>query len=334
MSMIIIMQRTDSQLFSKQSIIENLFLSGKKMINMSKNEKFSLDQISNIQNFINEISKNLKDLDSSILKYNNELDKENFPATLKLLPKISLKISNLNTILKQNNEIKITHLENEIFKINTWLDEQQDSKLQENKKTKYKQFFLDNLYEKSKSRKLEFEGNFPYFRCNNFKLKLNKIKFSSTLLYGGNEEKIIIFNDWNLENILNYIKKFYEFFEKINLDDELKKIHESYMNCLKNNTTEEEWIPIMDILSEYVKIKQKNNEKLIYPERIFLSFLIHKISKKPELRVKGERIITQTATHSASTNRNQHLWIPIGTKDLLGANIMDLSFKNDIKIIQ
>ena len=298
---------------------------------MSKNEKFSLDQISNIQNFINEISKNLKDLDSSILKYNKESDKENFPATLKLLPKISLKINNLNKILKQNNEIKITHLENEIFKINTWLDEQKDLKLQENKKMKYKQFFLDNLYEKSKSRKLEFEGRFPGFNSNNFKLKLDEKKFNSKLVYGGDEEKMKIFEDWELEPILNYIHSFYEFFEKINLNNELKYIHESYRNCLKNKTSDNEWVPIVDILSQYSQIKQNNNNPLIYPERVFFSFLIYKISENPELKVLESRISRRTATHGAAGKTNEHLWIPTKIKDLIGENIMYLSFKKDIK---
>ena len=294
---------------------------------MSKNEKCSLDQISNIQNFINEINKNLKDLDSSILKYNKELDKENFPATLKLLPKISLKINNLNKILKQNNEIKITHLENEIFKINMWLDEQKDLKLQENKKVKYKQFFLDNLYEKSKSRKLEFEGSFPGFNSNNFKLKLDEKKFNSKLVYGGDEEKMKIFEDWELEPILNYIHSFYEFFEKINLNNELKDIHESYRNCLKNKTLDDEWVPIVDILSQYSQIKQNNNKPLIYPERVFFSFLIYKISENPELKVLEERLTKRTATHGASSKTNLHLWIPTEIQDLLGENIMYLSFK-------
>ena len=298
---------------------------------MSKNEKFSLEQISNIQNFINEISKNLKDLDSSILKYNKELDKENFPATLKLLPKISLKINNLNKILKQNNEIKITHLENEIFKINMWLDEQKDLKLQENKKMKYKQFFLDNLYEKSKSRKLEFEGRFPGFNSNNFKLKLDEKKFNSKLVYGGDEEKMKMFEDWELEPILNFINSFYEFFEKINLNNELKNIHESYRNCLKNKTLDDEWIPIVDILSEYTQIKENDKNPLIYPERVFFSFLIYKISENSELKVLEARISRRTATHGAAGKINEHLWIPTKIKDLIGENIMYLSFKKDIK---
>ena len=294
---------------------------------MSKNEKFSLDQISNIQNFINEISKNLKDLDSSILKYNKELDEENLPAILKLLPKISLKINSLNKILKQNNEIKIIHLENEIFKINMWLDEQK--KLQENKKIKYKQFFLDNLYEKSKSRKLEFEGRFPGFNSNNFKLKLDEKKFNSKVVYGGDEEKMKIFEDWNLESILNYIYNFYEFFEKINLNNELKNIHAAYRNCLKNKTLDDEWIPIVDILSEYTQIKENDKNQLIYPERVFFSFLIYKISENSELKVLEARISRRTATHGAAGKINEHLWIPTKIKDLIGENIMYLSFKKD-----
>ena len=138
---------------------------------MSENEKFSIEQINNIQKYVIELGKNLKELHMRISKYNEELDKENFPATLKLLPKITSKINDLNKILKENNEIKINYLENEISEINTWMNKQKDLELQKNKKIKYKEFFLNNLYEKSTSKKLVVEGRFPDFHCNNFKLK-------------------------------------------------------------------------------------------------------------------------------------------------------------------
>ena len=105
---------------------------------MSENEKFNLDQCSRIQNFMTEVNKNLKDLNVHISKYNEELDKNNFPATLKLLPKITLKINNLEKILKQNKEITISSLDNQMSEINAWIGKQKDSKLQESKKMKYK----------------------------------------------------------------------------------------------------------------------------------------------------------------------------------------------------
>jgi hypothetical protein len=297
---------------------------------MSENEKFSIEQINNIQKYVIEVGKNLKELHMRISKYNEELDKENFPATLKLLPKITSKINDLNKILKENNEIKINYLENEISEINTWMNKQKDLELQKNKKIKYKEFFLNNLYEKSKSKNLEVQGRFPDFHCNNFKLKLDERKFSIKLLYGGDQEKMKVFEDWNLENILNYIYNFYEFLKKINLENELKQIHESYMNCLKNKESGVEWVPIVDILSEYTKIKQNTNNQLIYPERILFSSLIYRISENPELRVIGEKITRRTATHTASGKSNEHLWIPTKTNDLIGENIMYLSFKKDI----
>ena len=85
---------------------------------MSENEKFDLDQCSRIQNFMTEVNKNLKDLNVHLSKYNEELDKNNFPATLRLLPKITLKINNLEKILKQNKEIIINSLDNQMSEIN------------------------------------------------------------------------------------------------------------------------------------------------------------------------------------------------------------------------
>ena len=306
-------------------MIKNLFLSEKNITDVSENEKFRLDQINNIQNYIIETGKNLKDLHMNISKYNDELDKNNFPATLKLLEKISLKINNLNKILKENDEIKITNLENELGKINTWLDNQKDLKLQKDKKIKYKEFFMDNLDEKSNSKKLKVKRIISGFRCNNFKLKLDERKFTIKLLYGGDEEKIKTSEDWDLENLLNYINDFYEFFKKIDISEELKVIHESYGNCLKGN--DNDWVPVIDILSEYTKIKKSTKSKLIYPDRICFSFLIYKISENPELKVLEERLTKRTATHGASSKTNLHLWIPTEIQDLLGENIMYLSFK-------
>ena len=295
---------------------------------MSENEKFDLDQYSLIQNFITEVNKNLKDLHVHISKYNEELDKNNFPATLKLLPKITLKINNLEKVLKQNKEITINSLDNQMSNINAWIGKQKDSKIQENKKTKYKEFFLDNLYEKSKLKNLKVEGRFPDFHCNNFKLKLYERKFSLKLVYGGDNEKMKEFDNWDLDEILDYIYNFYEFFKKINLENELKQIHESFTNCVKNQESGMEWVPIIDILSEYTKIKQIAGDKVPFPERVWFSFLIYKISENPDLRISDKKITRRTATHTASGKSSEHLWIPTKTEDLIGENIMYLSFKN------
>ena len=295
---------------------------------MSKNEKFDLEQYSLIQNFMTEVNKKLKDLHLHISKYNEELDKNNFPATLKLLSKITLKIKNLDEILKQNKKIVISSLDNQILEINSWIVKQKDSKIQENKKTKYKEFFLDNLYEKSKSKKLKIEGRFPDFHCNNFKLKLDERKFSLKLVYGGDNEKMKEFDNWDLDEILDYIYNFYEFFKKINLENELNQIHESFTNCVKNQESGTEWVPIIGILSEYTKIKQIAGDKVPFPERVWFSFLIYKISENPDLRISDKKITRRTATHTASGKSSEHLWIPTKTEDLIGENIMYLSFKN------
>lgn len=294
---------------------------------MSKNEKFNLDQSNKIQNYVIEVGKNLKDLHLNILKYNEELGEENFAATYNLLLKLSLKINDLDKILKQNKEIKISGLDNEIVQINTWVKNQNDPDLLKKNKIKYKQFFKYNLDEKSKSKKLQVKGLFPKFECNNFKLKLNESNFSLALIYGGDEEKMKKFEDWDAENILNYISNFYKFFEKINLEDELKVIHESYENCLKNKSLNEESVPVIDILAEYIKIKEKIKDKLIYPKRILFSFLIYKISKNPNISVMGKRITKKTATRLASSKSEYHLWIPRNMEDQIGENIMYLSFK-------
>jgi len=295
---------------------------------VSKNEKFDLEQYSLIQNFMTEVNKKLKDLHLHISKYNEELDKNNFPAMLKLLPKITLKIKNLDEILKQNKKITINSLDNQILEINSWIVKQKDSKIQENKKTKYKEFFLDNLYEKSKSKKLKIEGRFPDFHCNNFKLKLDERKFSLKLVYGGDNEKMKEFDNWDLDEILDYIYNFYEFFKKINLENELNQIRESFTNCVKNQESSTEWVPIIDILSEYTKIKQIAGNKVPFPERVWFSFLIYKISENPDLRISDKKITRRTATHTASGKSSEHLWIPTKTEDLIGENIMYLAFKN------
>jgi hypothetical protein len=295
----------------------------------NKESKFNLEEINVSQNFIIEVGKNLKDLHSNILKYNEELDKGNFPVTLKLLVKITTKTNNLDKILKQNNEIKIIHLEDEVSKIKKWIND--ENSLREHKKSQYKDFFLHNLFNKFKSCELEVKGNFPIFKCNNFKFELDTRKMTSKLIYGGDKEKIDNFDDWNLESISNSIKNFYDFFKNINIDEELKIIYQSYINCRnKNLESAVDWIPILDILSEYLKTKQNPNNELKYPEKAFFSFLIYLILQDPSLVISGKKMGRRTATHTAAGNKNEHLWIPLNKEDLLGENIMYLSFKEII----
>jgi hypothetical protein len=292
----------------------------------NKESKFKLDEINVSQNFIIEVGKNLKDLHSNILKYNEELDKGNFPVTLKLLVKISTKTNNLDKILKQSNEIKIISLEDEVLKIKKWINN--ENSLREHKKSQYKDFFLHNLFDKFKSCELEVKGNFPIFKCNNFKFELDPRKMTSKLIYGGDKEKIDNFDDWNLESISNSIKNFYDFFKKIRIDEELKIIYQSYINCRnKNSESTVDWIPILDILSEYVKTKKNPNNELKYPEKVFFSFIIYLILQNPSHLIFGKKMGRRTATHTAAGNKNEHLWIPLNKEDLLGENIMYLSFK-------
>ena len=295
----------------------------------NKESQFELDEIAFTQNFIIEVGKNLKDLHSNISKYNEELDKGNFPATLKLLQKLSTKTSNLNVILKQNNEMKIIPLDDQISKIEKWINN--ENSLKEYKKSQYKDSFLHNLFDTFKSYELEVKGNFPIFKCNNFKFELDTRKMTSKLIYGGDKEKIGHFDDWNLESISNSIKNFYDFFKKINIDEELKIIYQSYINCRTEHLESAvDWIPILDILSEYLKTKQNPNNELKYPEKAFFSFLIYLILQDPSLVISGKKMGRRTATHTAAGNKNEHLWIPLNKEDLLGENIMYLSFKEII----
>jgi hypothetical protein len=295
-------------------------------VSENKESQFELDEIAFTQNFIIEVGKNLKDLHSNISKYNEELDKGNFPATLKLLQKLSTKTSNLNVILKQNNEMKIIPLDDQISKIEKWINN--ENSLKEYKKSQYKDSFLHNLFDTFKSYELEVKGNFPIFKCNNFKFELDTRKMTSKLIYGGDKEKIGHFDDWNLESISNSIKNFYDFFKKINIDEELKIIYQSYINCrTEHSETTADWIPILDILSEYTKTKQNANNELKYPEKVFFSFIIYQILQNPNHEILGKKMGRRTATHTAAGNKNEHLWIPLNKEDLLGENIMYLSFR-------
>ncbi len=292
----------------------------------NKESKFELEEIKFAQNFIIEVGKNLKDLHSNISKYNEELGKGNFPTTLKLLKKISTKINNLTTLLKQNDKKYLISLEDQLSNIKKWIND--ENSLREYKKSQYKDYFLHNLFDKFKSCELDVKGNFPIFKCNNFKFELDTRKMTSKLIYGGDKEKVDTFDDWNLESISHSIKNFYDYFEKIHIDEELKIIYQSYINCRnKNPESVVEWVPIFDILSEYVQTKQNVNNEFKYPEKVFFSFIIYQIFQNPNHSINGKKMGRRTATHTAAGNKNEHLWIPLNKEDLLGENIMYLSFR-------
>ena len=109
---------------------------------------------------------------------------------------------------------------------------------------------------------------------------------------------------------------------------QILKQRKEITNELQSNNCEvdiyDPWVSANEAESEYgIKLISTLNKETY--DGIILA-VAHKEFKN--LRISNKKITRRTATHTASGKSSEHLWIPGKTEDLIGENIMYLSFKN------
>ena len=289
---------------------------------MDSSSKFGINKLNEIVEHLSSISKQIKDLATLVSNYNSDIEKKDFPSTLKWLPKIDEKNKTLCSFLEKNDNLKLPYIENQTNLIKSWIEK--ENSLKEQRGKKYTNDTLDKIGEHFKE--LLLKGHYPCFSSKNFKFNLDSKKYKIHLFYGGDEEKIQTFDGWNLTDLSSTLKKFYEYFNKIELNAEIKIIFDCYNESLgKKSQLSGEWVLVNEVLSLYVEKKKNQKISLPYPDRIFFSFLIFRIFNQ-ELIIEQKRLAKRTATHAASVKKDEHLWLPLNDDDLFGENIMYLKF--------
>ena len=312
----------------KTFVVENKCFFIQNQIKFVENEiksKYDVAELNISIEFLQNVIKQVKDVKNVVADYNQELEKNNFPSTLKFLKKIEEKNKRITDILKKYQNYKIIFLENFSSSINSWI--QNEKNLKGKKQENYITSFFDCLDEHFKSNNLPLSGHKPKLNSKNFYFYVVEWKLKINIFYGGDEEKFQSIDSWNLFELTSILKKFYNDFSKFNYNDELKIIYQSYEQCVKKNDQNlGEWVSINNIMKLYVEEKEKIQNKLPYPERVFFSFLISSLLDK-EIVFEGKRLGKRTATHSAAVKKDEHLWLPKSSTDLQGDNVMYLKFE-------
>jgi hypothetical protein len=274
------------------------------------------------------INKIMKDIIPILKNYQKETSDKNFPVLLRILPKIDTKTKNLTENINTEKNDKITSIEILLQNLLEWAKKEHES--EDTQRNLYKENFFNSLENNFKKHNLELKGHFPNFYCKNFKIKVDSSKYKLVLFYGGDEEKMLDIEGWNSNETASNIMKFYQFFSQLDYSKELDMMFKAYSDYLKkSNKAFGDWVPIISVMNEFFQIRQTENLKLIYPQRILFSFIIFKIV---EMKIKTNtsyRIGKRTATHGAASSKEQHLWLPMSYDDLSGENVMYLNFSVD-----
>lgn len=286
--------------------------------------KFEVKKLNDFIEFLQTLIKPTKEHASLIQKYHAEMKQKNFPATLKLIPKLMEKNKQLIELLKRNPDSKIMQLENYLLEFEGWLSYEKNQ--ESDRRIQYTSEFMSNLARHFKESNLNLEGNDPKLTCKNFKFILDSIKLKINIMYGGDEEKFKSLESWNLLELTNTVKNFYDYFDKLNLQDEMKIIFDCYVSIIKSKNQQlGDWIQINEILNKYFHEKENRKIELPYSKSAIFSYLIYKITHD-QVTVEQKRVGKRTATHSATIKKDEHLWIPRTNEDLVGENIMYLNF--------
>lgn len=294
-------------------------------MNDEKNLEYILKNLIDSYNQNLKINKIMKDIISILQCYQKETSDKNFPVLLKSLSKIDTKTKNLTENINLEKNDKILSIETIIENLSEWTKKEHDG--EDAQRTLYKENFLKSLNNNFKTPHLEWKGHFPNFYCQNFKIKVDSSKYRLLLYYGGDEEKMLYIDGWNYSETASNIMKFYQFFSQLDFSKELDTMFKAYSNYLKKSDKAfGDWLPIISIMDEFFQIRKTENLKLIYPERIFFSFVVFKIREMKIKTNNGYRVGKRTATHGAASSKEHHLWLPMSDDDLLGENTMYLNF--------
>ena len=177
--------------------------------------KFDISKLDESLTYFQTILKQIKDIQTSISNYNLELENNNYPLTLKLLPKIEDKLKKFSQTQQKFPELKIEFLENYVSQINSWISNEKN--LKPKKRQHYVDSFFNQMGDHFKSCNLPLNGHNPTFSSKNFKFILDSNKLKINIVYGGDEEKMHLFDGLSLTDVSLTIKNFYEYFDKLEL---------------------------------------------------------------------------------------------------------------------
>lgn len=280
------------------------------------------------------INRNIKDLLAILKSYRSNSSLNDFPSMQDSMTKTNNKLESIQSKLAS------TSLDKTIASLREWISEEQ--KTIKRKGEEYSDRFIQSLSDNLNNAGFELNGNYPNLQVRNIKVRADPIKLRVSLVYGGDEEKISEIKGFDATAIVNAIKSFYQYLEKINYQKELEAIYSAYIHAArKANKEEGDWIPIIRVMNEYVMLwnSSEHNKAFFvnpskssfreigpYSSRIIFSYALYKILQSNLVAQGKYRLNKKTAIHGAARKWDEHLWIPITQDDVQGENAMYLNF--------
>jgi len=283
------------------------------------------------------INKNVKELLATLKAYQQESSQNNLPNMQASLTKASAKLDAIQSKLSANPQDKM------IASLNEWISN--EGKNVRKKSEEYADDFVHELNERLSDAGFDFKGHYPLFYVRNVKVRLDPTKLRVTLVYGGDEEKILEIQGLDSKAVVSALKSFYDYLEKLNYRKELDPLFKAYVHAVrKDGKSEGEWAPIIKVLNEYIMQRnssEQNREFFINPSkgsfreigpygsRIVFSYMLYKLLKSNLTARGGYRLNKKTAIHGSAGKWEEHLWLPITENDVQGENAMYINFSED-----
>ncbi len=228
-----------------------------------------------------------------------------------LITKIKDSVDSLTPKVENYNQQVEKELENYIqaltLKVSQWRED-------------FRRDFLNNLEKLLKVRKFELKGTLPVLKTWLFSFNIDFDRLTVSVWYGPEQERIANFKlDYNF--LVEKIDNYYEFIvsREFNENTFLKRIYRAYKILIfKQERNEEDQVPIIDLLLEYIFIIQSNRYKANprkefytdYPRYLF-SYDLFKLRKRKHQNYELTPII---ATRAYTKKLSDFLWIPTNDK--------------------
>ena len=269
------------------------------------------------------ISKNYKNLLTSLKNYNFAKTNNDFPLCIKKLSEIERGISdvygNFRKLIK-NDDLKLNKL-NEI--LNYVQQERSKSDFLEQKIIRDTGLNIENDFKKSG---FKIQGDLDRgIKVKNFLLQYDKKNFKIIIYYLFQKEKFTKINGLNNVKAVELIENFYNKleFQNEHLEKSVEKIFSIYSNLsITKNSSK---IRILEVLEEFYAMNNIN-KKSQSEKRIEFSFILYKIQSLMIKTSNGKSVKLDWATGENIIDKNKQIDVPDSDNTTISKNISFMEF--------
>lgn len=294
-----------------------------KNSHISVSKEIKLDHINKEISIFAEITKNYKNLLSSLENYSGAKNNNDFPLCMKKLFDIETKILKIDGDFKKLTKSHDVGLE----KLNEILDYVQKEK---SKSTLLEQEIIRNvglnLENDFKKHGFEIKGDLDGgIKAKHFLLHYDKRNFKIAIYYLFQKEKLAKIDGLNNIKAVEKIKNFYQKseFQKESLEKTIEKIFSIYSVLSETNNSSK--IRILDIMDKFYD-SEDSQKKSISEKRIEFSFIIYKIESSMMKTSNGKSIKLDWATGENIVDKKKQIDVPDSEQTTSSKNISFMEF--------